>query len=113
MLTLEAFFSGISYEMKMENENNFQNAIYILLTLIGTNAKVEERTSNGRIDITIETPKYIYIIELKFNGTAQDAIDQINDKGYARKYLTEQRSIFKIGASFSSKNRTIDSIIIE
>ena len=113
MLTLEAFFSGISYEMKMENENNFQNAIYILLTLIGTNAKVEERTSNGRIDITIETPKYIYIIELKFNGTAQDAIDQINDKGYARKYLTEQRSIFKIGASFSSKNHTIDSVIIE
>ncbi|MBD5281112.1 MAG: ATP-binding protein [Bacteroides sp.] len=113
MQTLDAFFSGIPYEMKMENENNFQNAVYILLTLIGANARVEERTSRGRIDINIETPKYVYIIELKFDGSSQDAINQINEKDYAGKYLTDQRQVFKIGASFSSKTRTIDNFIIQ
>ena len=113
MQTLDAFFSGIPYEMKMENENNFQNAVYILLTLIGANARVEERTSRGRIDINIETPKYVYIIELKFDGSSLDAINQINEKDYAGKYLTDQRQVFKIGASFSSKTRTIDNFIIQ
>ncbi len=113
MQTLDAFFSGIPYEMKMENENNFQNAVYILLTLIGANARVEERTSRGRIDINIETPKYVYIIELKFDGSSLAAINQINEKDYAGRYLTDQRQVFKIGASFSSKTRTIDNFIIQ
>lgn len=111
MKTLEAFFAGIPYEMKMETENNYQNAIYVLLTLIGANAKVEDRTSEGRIDITIETAKYVYILELKYDGSAQEAIDQINRKHYARKYLTDSRTVFKIGASFSSKTRTVTAII--
>ncbi len=113
MKTIEAFFAGISYEMKMEDENNFQNAFYVLLTLIGANAKVEDRTSHGRIDLTIETPKYVYIIELKYDGSAREALGQINEKHYAQKYQTDQRKIFKIGASFSSKTRTIGDVLIE
>ena len=113
MKTLEAFFAGISYEMKMENENNFQNAVYVLLTLIGANAKVEERTSEGRMDLTIETRNFIYIVELKFDGTARQALDQINERHYARKFHTDGRHIFKIGASFSSKTRTIEDFLIE
>ncbi|MDE6637356.1 MAG: ATP-binding protein, partial [Muribaculaceae bacterium] len=113
MKTLEAFFAGISYEMKMDSENNFQNAVYVILTLIGANAKVEDKTSDGRIDITIETLRFIYIIELKFDGTARQALDQIEEKNYARKYLTDHRRVFKIGASFSSKTRTIEDFLIE
>lgn len=113
MKTLQTFFAGISYEMKMENENNFHNAVYVLLTLIGANAKVEERTSEGRIDLSIETPKFVYIIELKFDGSARQALDQINEKHYARKYLADNRRVFLIGASFSSKSRTIESYMIE
>lgn len=113
MRTLEAFFAGIPYEMKMEDENNFQNATYVLLTLIGANAKVEERTSQGRIDLTIETPKYVYIIELKFDGNARQALEQIDKRNYTRRYVGDNRKIFKIGASFSSITRTIESTLIE
>lgn len=113
MKTLEAFFAGISYEMKMDSENNFQNAVYVILSLIGANAKVEDRTSDGRIDLTIETFRFIYIIELKFDGTARQALDQIKEKNYSRKFQTDHRRIFKIGASFSSKTRTIEDFLIE
>lgn len=113
MGTLESFFAGIPYDLKMENENNFQNAIFVLVSLIGANAKAEDRTSDGRIDLTIETPKYVYIIEFKYDGTSQEALDQINEKQYARKYLTDNRRIFKIGASFSSRTRTLENPVIE
>lgn len=52
--TIEAFFAGIPYDLKMDNENNFQNAIFILVSLISANAKSEDRTSDGRIDLTID-----------------------------------------------------------
>lgn len=58
---LDVFLSGIPYEMKMDNENNFHNAIYILLTLIGTESETEVHTSDGRIDLVVKTLDYIYI----------------------------------------------------
>lgn len=113
MKLLQAYFAGINYELKMGNENNFQSAVYILVSLIGLNAKAEEHTSAGRIDLLVETGKFIYIIEFKFNGTAQEAMNQINEKGYALKFAADPRRIIKIGANFNSKTRTLDTPLIE
>ncbi|MDE6696059.1 MAG: ATP-binding protein [Muribaculaceae bacterium] len=110
---LDSFLSGIPYEMKMEDENNFQNAIYILLTLIGAKAKVEEHTSDGRIDLVIETSKYVYLLELKYDKSSKQAFAQIEDKQYARKFRKDHRTIFKIGANFSSETRSIEDPVIE
>ena len=71
---LDIFFAGIPYDMKMDNENNLHNAIYILLTLIGAKAETEVHTSDGRIDLVVKTSKFIYIIELKFDRTAEEAM---------------------------------------
>ncbi|MDE6770116.1 MAG: ATP-binding protein [Muribaculaceae bacterium] len=108
MSSLQTYFAGIPYGLKMDNENNFQNAFYILMSLIGIKVSAEVSTSNGRIDILLETPKYIYIIELKYDGTAEDALRQIEERLYARPYQNKQRKIFKIGVSFSSKTRCIE-----
>lgn len=113
MKNLDAYFAGIPYDLKIEDENNFHNAIYILLTLIGIDTKAEVHTSDGRIDLLIETPDFVYIIELKFDKSSREALEQINDKQYARKYQTDQRRIFKIGANFSSKTRNIENQIIK
>ncbi len=113
MTCLDAYFAGIPYDLKMENENNFHNAFYILVTLIGIDAKAEVHTSDGRIDLLIETPKFIYIIELKYDSTPEVALTQINEKEYARKFTTDSRKLFKIGVSFSSETRRIDSRLIE
>ncbi|MDE6291173.1 MAG: ATP-binding protein [Muribaculaceae bacterium] len=108
MKELAAYFAGIPYDLKMENENNFHNAFYILTTLIGIDAKAEVHTSDGRIDLLIETPRYIYVIELKYDGTPDEALRQIEEKGYARRFATDTRQLFKIGVNFSSETRRIE-----
>lgn len=112
MENLDIFLAGIPYEMNMENEKNLHNAIYILLTLIGIKADTEVHTSDGRIDLIITTDKFIYIIELKFDGSSNAAIEQIEDKNYAYPYHRDPRRIFIIGANFSSKTRHLDPPII-
>lgn len=108
MKELQTYFAGIPYGLKMDNENNFQNAFYILISLIGVKVSAEVSTSNGRIDLLLETPKFVYLIELKYNSTAEMALRQIEEKQYARPYQTDARKVFKIGVSFSSKTRCIE-----
>lgn len=105
---LDIFMAGIPYDMKMEDENNLHNALYILLTLIGTEVDTEVHTSDGRIDLVVKTPKFIYIIELKFDHYAQEAMTQIEEKHYGVPYLRDQRRIFEIGLNFSTKTRRLD-----
>ncbi|MDE6194462.1 MAG: PD-(D/E)XK nuclease domain-containing protein [Muribaculaceae bacterium] len=77
--SLRAYFAGIPYDLRMDNENNFHNASYILVTLIGLDAKSEAHTSDGRIGLLIETPDYVYVIELKYDASAEKALRQIEE----------------------------------
>lgn len=113
MKSLSAYFAGIPYNLKMDNENNFQNALYVLMTLIGIDVKSEVCTSDGRIDLLIETPHFIYIIELKYDASAEEALQQIDDKEYALMFSSDSRKVFRIGVSFSSRKRRIESWIIQ
>lgn len=113
MKALQIFFAGIPYSLKMEDENNFHNAFYLLTSLIGIETEAETATSDGRIDMTIKTDEYIYLIELKYDGSAQAALDQIDKKDYALKFRSDGRRIIKIGANFSSSKRRIEDWKIE
>lgn len=113
MESMQTYFAGVSYMLKMDNENNFHNAFFLVTNLIGLQSDAEVVTSDGRIDMTIKTPKYIYIIELKYDKSADEALDQINSKGYDHMFRDDGRRIFKIGVNFSSKTRTIEDWKIE
>lgn len=106
---LQAYFAGVDFKLKMDNENNFHNAFYLLMDLIGLDTTAEASTSDGSIDILIKTEDYIYIIELKYDHSAEDSLRQIEEKRYARPYQTDSRQVIKIGVSFSSKTRCIES----
>ena len=108
MRYMQAFFAGVDYKMKMENENNFHNAFFLLTHIIGLDTKTEVHTSDGSIDITIDTDEYLYIIELKYDHSAEEALRQIEEKQYARPWQTEEREIILIGAAFSSTTRCIE-----
>ena len=56
-----------------------------------------------------QTPKFIYVIELKYDATPEQALRQIEEKGYARKFAVDSRRLFKIGVNFSSEKRRIVS----
>lgn len=113
MKELQSFFAGVAYKLKMENENNFHNSFYLLTELLGLETQAEVMTSEGRIDMVIKTPRNIYLLELKYDDSAENALAQIEEKKYARPYQTDDRKLFKIGVNFSSASRCIEDWIIK
>ena len=107
MKRFEAFFADADYEIVGDAELYFQNTMYVLCKLMGQYTQVERHTSNGRMDIVVQTDKYIYIMELKMDATADDALKQIEEKGYAKPFAADPRKLFKIGIGFSSETRRI------
>ena len=113
MRQLQSLMAGTPYELIKDLENHYQNVIYIITKLMGLYVQAEYRTSNGRIDILIGTNDYVYIIELKFNATAQEAMEQIENKDYALPFATDGRQIIKIGANVSKETRNIEEWTIK
>ena len=113
MRSLQAFFAGIDYKMKMDNENNFHNAFYLLTHILGLDVETEVHTSDGSIDLTIDTDEFFYIIELKYDHSAEEALRQIEEKRYSRPWQNGEREVFLIGVAFSSKTRCIEEWKIE
>lgn len=108
MRTLEALFANTTYQIQGDAEKDFQYAMYIIMELLGEYVQAERTTSNGRIDLLLQTKDYIYIIEVKIDNTADVALQQIEEKGYAKPFVNDPRKLFKIGVSFSTENRRIE-----
>ena len=100
------------YEMR-QSEYYYQSLMLVTLTLAGFRTTAEHSTSDGRIDLVMEDRNYLYVIELKLDRTATEAMDQINRKQYALQWGGDGRKIFKIGLNISSKTRTVSDYSIE
>ena len=111
---LTSFLASIPYEMRRkederEKERYFQYTFYLLLRLVGIyQVHLERRQSGGRVDCVVETERYVYIFEFKLDRSADEALRQIEDKGYARPYESDRRKVYKIGVSFSSETGTVE-----
>ena len=108
MKLLDGLFANQNYQIQGEAEKNVQYAMSIIFDLLSQHVHTERQTSNGRIDLLLENKDYIYIIELKIDATADEALQQIEDVGYARPFTADPRKLFKIGVSFSTKTRRIE-----
>ena len=108
MQILSSLFANTSYQIQGETEKDFQYAMYIISALLGEYVQVERTTSNGRIDLIIQTKEFIYIFELKVNADADVALRQIDEKDYARPFEGDSRKLFKIGVNFSTATRRIE-----
>ena len=112
MELLQSFMADIPYELVRNLEVHYQNAIYIITKLMGLYVQAEYRTSRGRIDLLVGTDKYVYIIELKLDGSAEEALAQINEKGYALPFAVDGREIVKIGANITSETRNLERWVV-
>lgn len=115
---MTSFLASIPYTMRRkenerEKERYFHYTFYLILRLISVYTVYTEKVqSHGRVDCIVETPDYVYIFEFKLDGTADEALRQIEEKGYAREYESDNRKLYKIGAVFSSETGTIEEWIV-
>ena len=105
---LKSFFSDIPYDLTdRQNEQMWQTIVYVVLRSIGVNVNGEVKTHDGRIDMVVDLPEDIYIVEFKLDRPAAEAMEQIKGKDYAGKYALSGKRLTLIGISFSSEKRTI------
>lgn len=110
---LRTLFADTPYELVRDLENHYQNVIWLVSKLLGFYVKAEYHTSDGRIDLVLQTDRFCYVMEFKFDGTAQQAMQQICDKHYTLPFELHPQRIIRIGISFSSVTRNIDDYLIE
>lgn len=107
MQRVERFFDGGDYQVAGKAELYFQNTLWVLFKLLGLYVDVERHTTDGRMDILVQTPDYVYILELKIDQSADAALQQIEEKKYAKSFEGGSLTIYKIGVNFSSETRRL------
>lgn len=110
---LQSFFADIPYELVRNLELHYQNVLFIVSKLAGFYTQVEYHTSAGRVDMVLQTDRYIYVMEFKLNGTAEEALQQIEDKKYGLPFASDKRKLFKIGVNFSAETRNIERWVVK
>ncbi len=112
VLRLQTLFADTPYELVQDLENHYQNLVWLLFKLMGFYTQAEYHTSQGRIDLVVKTPKYCYVVEFKLNGTAEEALKQISDRGYVLPFVLDGQQIIRIGISFDKETRNIDQYLV-
>ena len=109
---MRALFADTPYDLVRDLENHYQNQVWLFHKLMGMYVQAEYHTSCGRIDMVLLTPRFCYIVEFKFDGSAQDALDQISRKDYALPFTLSGQQIIRIGINISPTTRNIDQCLI-
>lgn len=118
---MQAFFAGLPYVEGIKKmlddfvkaEGFYEWTFYLIFSMLNSFVRTQVKTINGRADMVVHMPDTIYVFELKINGTAQRALDQINSKGYAIPYQTDSRKVVKVGIRFSTESLAIEDWKIE
>ena len=112
MERLKVFFAGMPYELSENTERHYQAIFYVVFTLMGQFVETEVRSARGRADAVVKTKDFIFVFEFKLNGTAEEALKQIDEKGYLIPYTLDGRKLVKVGVNFSKEKRNIDCYVI-
>lgn len=110
---MQTFFEDFPYENAIKNEKQFQNIMYCIMRMMGLQTQVERHSARGSADMTILTYDYIYLIEFKIDKSPEEALEQIEKKGYAKPFAMDSRKLVKIGVEFSLEARNITAWKIE
>jgi hypothetical protein len=113
VLRLRSLFADTPYELIKDLENHYQNQVWLLHKLLGLYVQAEYHTSNGRIDMVLQTQKFCYVIEFKFDGSAKEAMEQISRKEYTLPFSLTHQQIIRIGMNISREKRNIEECLVE
>jgi hypothetical protein len=104
---LRSLYAGIPYELNDQTERHYQLVFTLVFTLMGQRVRAEVHSAIGRADAVVWTRDTVYVFEFKLNGTAEQALRQIDERGYAVPYEADGRKVVKVGAAFDRDTRNI------
>ena len=104
---IRSFFASIPNDLENKQEKHYQTIFYLLFRLMGQYVDTEVKSAIGRADVVVKMQDAIYVFEFKVDGTPEEALEQINSKGYAIPYQSDHRKVVKIGVNFDSATRSI------
>ena len=107
LVRLKSFFAGIPYDLNDQTERHYQVVFYLVFTLLGQFIESEVKSTVGRADAVVKTPDSIFVFEFKLNGSAEEAIAQIDEKGYLVPYEADGRRLVKVGVEFDKSSRNL------
>ena len=107
-LALQSLFAHIPYQLHIPKESYYHSMFQLIESFLNYEAQSEVVTNKGRIDLVMITKKNIYIFEVKLDGTAQEALKQIEHRKYYERYLLEKKKIVLIGVSFNRLNNLLE-----
>lgn len=118
---MQAYLAGIPYvegfKKKLEEAANkegfYEYTFYLVFSMLNVYVRTQVKVAGGRVDMVALMPDTTYVLELKVDGTAREALDQIHSKSYALPYQTDGRRVVKAGISFNSETRTVNDWMIE
>ena len=121
MLEMKAFLSGVphveGFQEKLKEVKNYEGfyeyTLWLIFSMLNVYVRTQVKCAGGRTDVVVEMPDTTYVFELKANGTAQEALDQINSKNYALPYETEGRKVVKVGVAFERETMTVGTWLVE
>ena len=109
---LQAFFADFPYELSDATERHYQVVFYLVFKLMGQFTEAEVRSARGRADAVVKTADYTYVFEFKLDGSAEAALQQIEEKGYSFPYGADGRKLVKVGVSFDAEQRNLGEWLI-
>ncbi len=109
MSLLETLFAGQDYQIAGDAELYFHNAVALIFKMVGFYTETERHTSDGRMDMVVQTADYIYLFEFKLDKSVEEALAQIEEREYALPFAHDPRKLYKIGVNFSSETRRVES----
>jgi hypothetical protein len=112
MEALVPFFAGIPYDLNDETERHYQVVFYLVFRLLGQYCLTEVKSALGRADAIVTVGDYVYCFEFKLNGTAEEALAQIDNKGYLTPYTGDLKKLVKVGVEFDRKKRNVGRWLI-
>ena len=121
MREMQAYLAGVPYiegfKQKLKDavtaEGFYEYTMYLIFSMLNVYVRTQVKCAGGRVDMVVFMPDTTYVFELKKDGTAQQALEQINDKGYALPYQTEDCRVVKVGVVFNPDTRVPDDWVIE
>ena len=109
---MQTFLSSVPYCENANSEGHYQQLLYVMFSLFGLYVDLEVRTATGRVDMVLKMPDKVYILELKFNKSAEEALQQIDVKNYPVRFRQYGLPIVKVGVNFDGTTRTLSEWII-